>query len=101
MAWGKDEALRFYIKNGYCPDNAGETLEWAFQDWGLARMASRLGLKRDAREFERRSHGWEKLYNPEVGFVLPKRADGSWLHTKPTAARRPGPSPTTCRAWWN
>ena len=87
MAWGKDDALRFYIKNGYCPDNAGETLEWAFQDWGLARMASRLGLKRDAREFERRSHGWEKLYNPEVGFVLPKRADGTWLHTDPLDGR--------------
>ena len=87
MAYGKDDALRFYIKNGYCPDNAGETLEWAFQDWGLARMASRLGLKRDAREFERRSHGWEKLYNPEVGFLLPRRADGSWLHTDPLDGR--------------
>lgn len=87
MAWGKDDALRFYIKNGYCPDNAGETLEWAFQDWGLARMAERLGLKRDAREFERRSHGWVKLYHPEVGFVLPRRADGTWLHTDPLDGR--------------
>ena len=87
MAYGKDDALRFYIKNGYCPDNAGETLEWAFQDWGLARMASRLGLKRDAREFERRSHGWEVLYHPEVGCILPRRADGSWLHTDPLDGR--------------
>ena len=83
MAWGKDDALRFYIKNGYCPDSAGETLEWAFQDWGAARMAERLGLKRDAREFERRSHGWEKLFDPESGWILPRRADGSWLHRDP------------------
>ncbi len=87
MAYGKDDALRFYIKHGYCPDNAGETVEWAFQDWGLARMAERLGLKRDAREFERRSHGWEQLFHPEVGLILPRCADGSWLHTDPLDGR--------------
>jgi predicted alpha-1,2-mannosidase len=83
MSFGRDDDLRFYIENGYCPDNAGKTLEWAFQDWGLSRMAKRLGLEEDALEFERRSHGWEKLYNPEGGLVFPRRADGSWLHTDP------------------
>ncbi len=75
--------LKFYIRNGYCPDNAGKTLEWAFQDWGLSRMAARLGRKADAKEFERRSHGWKVLFDKESGLVYPKRRDGSWLHRDP------------------
>ena len=37
------EELQFYIDNGYCPGNAGKTLEWSFQDWSLAQMAKKMG----------------------------------------------------------
>lgn len=81
MSHENAEDLQFYIKNGYCPNNAGKTLEWAFQDWGLSRMAKRLGKTSDAIEFERRSHAWTPLFNKEEGMILPKTKDGKWMHT--------------------
>ena len=75
--------LKFYIKNGYMPDNAGKTVQFAFEDWGVSRMAAKLGKKADAKEFERRSHGWRKTYNAEEGFIFPMGKDGKYLHTDP------------------
>ena len=75
-----DDDLKFYIKNGWCPDNAGHTLQWVFEDWGAAKMANKLGRKKDAREFERRSHGWITLFDRETGYLLPKDKDGIFLH---------------------
>ena len=39
MMGDNPEELQFYLENGYCPGNAGNTLEWAFQDWSLSQMA--------------------------------------------------------------
>ena len=83
MSYENQDVLKFYIKNGWCPDNAGITLQWAFEDWGAARMASRLGHKSDARMFDKRSMGWQKLYNKEEGLVFTKDAKGNWTHLEP------------------
>lgn len=87
MSYENADDLKFYIRKGYCPDNAGKTLEWAFQDWGLARMAEKMGKPRDAREFDKRSHGWVKLYHPEIGLIMPKDRKGNWLHDDPLSGR--------------
>ena len=78
-----DGALEFYIEHGYCPGNAGITLEWAFQDWSLGQMAQKLGLKEDAAYFDKRSHGWKALFRPDQGLIFPKDRDGKWLHDDP------------------
>jgi predicted alpha-1,2-mannosidase len=83
MGHGNDEGLRFYIRNGYCPDNAGLTIQWAFEDYGLSEMAAKMGQKKMAKEFLRRSAGWEQSFHPTLKLVLPRRADGTWLHTNP------------------
>ena len=83
MSFENAEDLEFYISKGWCPGSAGKTLEWAFQDWGLSRMAARLGHDGDAKEFERRSHGWTALFDPEEGLVFPKDKDGNWVHREP------------------
>lgn len=83
MSYESEDDLKFYIKNGWCPDNAGKTLEWAFQDWGLSRMAKKMGKKSDAIQFEKRSHAWTPLFNKELGLILPKTKSGKWLHTNP------------------
>ncbi len=77
------EELAFYIKNGWCPDNAGKTIEWAFQDWSLAQMAKKMGKTKDAAYFSKRAEGWKHLFNPEQKLIFPKNADGNWLHTEP------------------
>lgn len=77
------EELSFYIRNGYCPDNAGKTLEWAFQDWSLAQMAKKMNKQKDYNYFLKRSQGWTKLFNPEINLVLPKDRKGKWVHKDP------------------
>lgn len=83
MSYESADDLKFYMKNGWCPDNAGKTVEWAFQDWGLSRMALRLGKKSDASLFEKRSHGWTSLFNKEYGLIFPKTQNAKWSHTDP------------------
>lgn len=83
MSYESADDMKLYIKNGWCPDNAGKTVEWAFQDWGLSRMALRLGKKSDAEVFEKRSHGWTSLFNVEHGLLFPKTQTGKWSHTDP------------------
>nr|WP_293299926.1 GH92 family glycosyl hydrolase [Allomuricauda sp.] len=75
------EDLEFYMANGYCPDNAGKTLEWAFQDWSLSQMAKKMGKTKDYAYFSKRAEGWSKLFHPDLKLVLPKDRLGNWLHT--------------------
>lgn len=81
MMGDNPDNLKFYIKNGWCPDNAGKTLEWAFQDWSLAQMAKKLNKKRDYNTFMKRSKGWRTLFNKDIELVLPKDKIGNWVHT--------------------
>jgi predicted alpha-1,2-mannosidase len=75
------EEIRFYEKNGWKPGNAGETIEWAFQDWALSQMATKLNKKKDAKYFLERSSGWKNLVHPELDLIFPKDKNGIWLHT--------------------
>ena len=79
---GGDE-INFYVENGWRPDNAGITLEWAFQDWALGQMATKLKQKKDAKYYQKRSEGWKTLYNSDLGLIFPKDRDGNWSHTDP------------------
>jgi predicted alpha-1,2-mannosidase len=78
-----DKDVQFYIDKGYYPDNAGITLEAAFQDWSLGQMARRMGKTKDAGYYQKRSEGWVKLYHPDLQLIMPKDANGKWLHNDP------------------
>lgn len=80
---GPEDEIKFYIENGYYPGNAGITLETAFQDWSLAQMAMRMGKKKEANYYLKRSSGWVNLFRPEFGLIFPKDAAGNWLHDDP------------------
>ncbi len=58
---------------------AAVTIEHSFDDWCLAQMAEKLGKKEDAAYFSRRAKNYQKVYDPEIGFVHPKKADGSFV----------------------
>jgi len=75
------EDLEFYIENGYCPGNAGKTLEWSFQDWSLSQMAKKMGRTKDQAYFSKRAEGWTKLFHPDSKLLLPKDKSGNWVHT--------------------
>lgn len=83
LALDMDKELDFYVRNGYCPGNAGLTIQWAFEDWALSEMAAKMGKKGDADYFRKRATGWPASFNKDLGLILPKKADGEWLHTDP------------------
>ncbi|MCF0176533.1 MAG: glycoside hydrolase family 92 protein [Bacteroidales bacterium] len=83
MSYESADDLKFYIKNGYCPESAGKTMEWAFQDWGLSRMAAKMGKTADAKAFEKRSHAWTPLFNKDQGLIFPKDKAGRWTNLDP------------------
>ncbi|MCB0686990.1 MAG: GH92 family glycosyl hydrolase [Saprospiraceae bacterium] len=80
---GDSARLQFYIDHGWCPGNAGETLEWCFQDWAAGQMAKKLGQNQLFEAFEQRSSGWKHLFNSEQRLLFPKTADSTWLQLDP------------------
>ncbi|MBP5643512.1 MAG: GH92 family glycosyl hydrolase [Bacteroidales bacterium] len=75
--WG----LEFYKKYGYIPaDMAGEsvstTLEYAYDDWCIARMAEKMGKQDTADEFYHRAQYYKNLYDPETKFFRGRKNGG-------------------------
>ncbi len=83
LAWHQDDDLDFYVRKGYCPDNADLTIQWSFEDWALSQMAAKMGRKKDYAYYHKRSTGWPASFNKDLNLMLPRRKDGSWLHTDP------------------
>lgn len=83
LAYGQYDDLDFYEAHGYVPNAGGLTIQWAFEDWALAEMASKMGQRKIADRFYRRSRGWEASFNPDLKMVLPRTREGGWLHTDP------------------
>lgn len=55
------------------------TLEYAFDDYCIARMAEKMGKKELAAEFDRRAQNYRNVYNPVYGFMVPRDSNGNWL----------------------
>ena len=75
--WGLD----FYRQYGYIPaDMAGEsvstTLEYAYDDWCIARMAEKMGKQDIADEFYKRAQYYKNLYDPETKFFRGRKNGG-------------------------
>lgn len=87
LAFDMDKELDFYIRNGYCPGNAGLTIQWAFEDWALGQMAKAIGKQKDYRYYNKRALGWHNSFNKKIGLIMPKKENGEWLHENPQSGR--------------
>ncbi len=68
---------------GYVPADAenesvSKTLEYAFDDWCIARMAGKLDRVVDQRQFLARAGFYRNLFDSSTGFMRGRLADGSW-----------------------
>lgn len=84
---GDAEDIKFYTKNGWWPDNVGITIEAAYQDWGIAQMAAKLGKKKDYSFFLKRSQGWKHNFDPEQKLLFPKDRNGKFMHKDPLSGQ--------------
>ena len=55
------------------------TIENSYDDWCAAQLAKALGKTKDAEYFTRLAHNYQNVYNPAIGFMAPKSADGKWV----------------------
>ena len=76
-------ASELYNAYGYIPadmkvETVSQTLEFAYDDWCIARMAESLGHGDIAAEYDARSLRYRALFDPTTGFMRGKKADGNW-----------------------
>ena len=55
------------------------TLENAYDDWCVAQLAKALGKQDDYLYFIGLAHNYEHVFNPAIGLMAPKSADGKWV----------------------
>lgn len=96
--------LTDYMKIGYVPidkepEGASKTLEYAYDDWALARMARAMGKTDVARTFEKRSDNWRKVWDPETRFMRARTSSGAFHTPFTPAAAAYGSDYTEGNAW--
>ncbi len=72
-----------YIDSGYVPfesnpNGSSMTLEYAYDDWTIARLAESLGETGIAGKFQKRSENWKILFDEKTGFVRARDKNGNW-----------------------
>jgi predicted alpha-1,2-mannosidase len=72
-----------YMRLGYVPvdhDNeaASKTVEYAFDDWTISRMAGAMKQPEVADVFTKRAANWRNNFNTKDGFVEPRLANGDF-----------------------
>jgi predicted alpha-1,2-mannosidase len=55
------------------------TLENSYDDWCVAQLAKALGKNKDEAYFTKLAHNYQNVYNPAIGFMAPRSADGKWV----------------------
>ena len=65
---------------GYTASDQGisHTLEYAYGDWCVSRLAAALGREADERAFAVKGQAYRNIFDTEKGWFRPRRADGSW-----------------------
>lgn len=61
-------------------ESVSKTLEYAYDDWCIAKMATLIGThkKEDYDTYITRSQYWKNVFDPTTGFMRPKK-NGGWL----------------------
>ncbi len=93
-----------YMRLGYVPvdhddEAASKTMEYAFDDWTIARMAGAMKQTKEAETFTRRAASWRNNFNIKDGFVEPRLANGEFRVPFDPARAGAGSGFTEGNAW--
>lgn len=83
LTTGRD-GIESYVEYGYLPadlhdESVSKTLEYAWDDFGLANVARAAGLDDEAAELDAHAQSYLNLFRDDEGFLWPRNADGSWV----------------------
>jgi len=88
MARGGRPSCNTFPFRGYIPNSVGEgyssSIEGYINDYGLYRMAEKMGLTAEALYYRHRCLKYDEMFNPDVQFFMGKSEDGVWSATKET-----------------
>ncbi len=109
MAQGGRPSCNTFPFRGYIPNSVGEgyssSIEGYINDYGLYRMAEKMGLTAEAKYYRHRCMKYYEMFNAEVGFYMGKSEDGVWSAGKedydPTAWTGPHDDYTESVGWVN
>ena len=79
-AYKKQGFVPYDVKDQYNADNwaMSRTLEYAYDDYCIARMAQAMGRDSIAEIFYRRAGNWRNQYNPATTFMQPRDSKGQF-----------------------
>ncbi len=77
------DGIGYYKKYGFVPEDlnsnsASKTLEYAFDDWTIYRMAERIGDKTKADEFYKRSYYYKNIFDNKTNYMRAINSDGAF-----------------------
>jgi len=81
------------------PEAASKTVEYAYDDWTIARMARSMGRLDIAERFEKRALNWRNTFDQASGFVRARKVDGSFRTPFDPTAINYGSDYTEGNAW--
>ncbi|MCG8306831.1 MAG: GH92 family glycosyl hydrolase [Cytophagales bacterium] len=64
---------------GYVANKVSETLEYAYTDWCLGKLAESLGKPEVAREYYNKSENYKNIWSEEVQWFRAKDENGEWM----------------------
>lgn len=75
--------MKEYRQFGYVPldlenYSVSRTLEYAYNDWCMAKMAEKLGKDDDYEMFSKRAKSYMNIFDSNTGFMRAKHANGTW-----------------------
>jgi predicted alpha-1,2-mannosidase len=93
-----------YMRHGYVPvdhddEAASKTVEYAFDDWTIARMAAAMKDAKVAGTFTQRAANWRNNFNTKDGFIEPRLANGEYRVPFDAAKAGAGSGFTEGNAW--
>nr|WP_294949966.1 GH92 family glycosyl hydrolase [uncultured Mucilaginibacter sp.] len=68
-------------EQGFAPGNIGiaQTLEYAYNEWCVAQLATWLKHPADAKKYTARSMSYKNIFDKEKGWFRPKDDKGNWI----------------------
>jgi predicted alpha-1,2-mannosidase len=78
LAKGETETVAA-VNPGERRQATGVTLENCYDDWCVAQMAKALKKDDDYAYFMKRAHNYQNVFDPRIGFMSAKSADGKWV----------------------
>jgi predicted alpha-1,2-mannosidase len=61
------------------PFGIANTLEYAYTEWCVSKMAKSMGKTADEAKYAARGEDFKNIFDPEKGWFRPKDKDGNWL----------------------